>query len=69
MRRHADAFGESPVYRNALDVGGEYAYRMRGETHSWTPQTVSLLQHAVRGNSQDKYAPMPSCSTSRTSSR
>ncbi len=53
--RHALAFGDAPVYRNALDVGGDYAYRVRGETHSWSPQSVSLLQHAVRGNSQDKY--------------
>ena len=28
---------------------------MRGEAHSWTPQTVSLLQHAVRANSRDQY--------------
>ena len=54
-RRHADAFGESPVLRSALEVGGEYAYRLRGEAHCWTPQTVSLLQHAVRGNARDKY--------------
>ena len=54
-RRHADAFGESPVLRNSLEVGGEYAYRLRGEAHCWTPQTVSLLQHAVRGNARDKY--------------
>ena len=54
-RRHADAFGESPVLRGSLEVGGEYAYRLRGEAHSWTPQTVSLLQHAVRGNARDKY--------------
>jgi glutamate synthase (NADPH) large chain len=53
--RHRDAFGDSPIYRSALDVGGEYAYRTRGETHSWSPQSVSLLQHAVRGNSQEKY--------------
>ena len=53
--RHVLAFGDSPVYRNALDVGGDYNYRVRGETHSWTPQSVSLLQHAVRGNSRDKY--------------
>jgi glutamate synthase (NADPH/NADH) large chain len=53
--RHADAFGESPVLRNSLEVGGEYAYRLRGEAHCWTPQTVSLLQHAVRGNARDKY--------------
>ena len=53
--RHADAFGDSPVYRTALAVGGEYAYRIRGEAHSWSPQSVSLLQHAVRGNAQEKY--------------
>ncbi len=53
--RHADAFGDSPIYRTALSVGGEYAYRIRGEAHSWSPQSVSLLQHAVRGNAQDKY--------------
>ena len=55
VRRHADAFGDSPVYRNALAVGGDYAYRIRGEIHSWTPQSVSLLQHAVRGNAQETY--------------
>ncbi len=53
--RHAEAFGASPVLRAALEVGGEYAYRLRGEAHCWTPQTVALLQHAVRGNAKDKY--------------
>ena len=55
QRRHADAFGISPVLSTALEVGGEYAYRVRGETHSWTPETVSLLQHAVRGNARERY--------------
>ena len=55
VRRHTDAFGENPIYATALDVGGDYAYRVRGEAHNWTPQSVSLLQHAVRGNSQDQY--------------
>ncbi len=55
VERHNLAFGDAPVYRNMLDVGGEYAYRIRGEAHTWTPESVSLLQHAVRGNSQDKY--------------
>ena len=54
-RRHNDAFGDSPIYRRALDVGGDYAFRVRGEAHSWSPLSVSLLQHAVRGNSEDKY--------------
>ncbi len=55
VRRHAEAFGNSPVLRASLEVGGEYAYRVRGEAHNWTPETVSLLQHAVRGNARDRY--------------
>ncbi len=55
VRRHREAFGDLPVYRDALDVGGEYAYRVRGEAHVWTAATVAALQHAVRGNSRDQY--------------
>ncbi|ALK10333.1 glutamate synthase large subunit [Blastochloris viridis] len=55
VRLHTRAFGNDPVLTGALDVGGEYAFRNRGEAHVWTFDTVSLLQHAVRGNSQDKY--------------
>ncbi len=55
VRRHCDAFGDAPIYRAALDVGGEYAYRVRGEEHVWTAATVAALQHAVRGNSRDRY--------------
>jgi glutamate synthase (NADPH/NADH) large chain len=55
VRRHRDAFGDSPVYRNALDVGGEYQFRVRGEDHVWTAQTVGTLQHAVRSNLPDQY--------------
>ena len=54
-RRHTDAFGDAPILRASLEVGGEYAYRIRGEAHNWTPETVSLLQHAVRGNARDRY--------------
>ncbi|QDP23788.1 glutamate synthase large subunit [Bradyrhizobium cosmicum] len=55
VRRHADAFGEALVYKTSLDVGGEYAYRSRGEDHAWTAESVGLLQHAARGNSLDRY--------------
>ncbi len=55
VMRHSQAFGDAPIYRTSLDVGGEYALRLRGEAHNWTAQTVGLLQHAVRGNAQDKY--------------
>jgi glutamate synthase (NADPH/NADH) large chain len=55
VRRHRDAFGDAPIYRNMLDVGGQYAWRLRGEAHAWTPESVSRLQHAVRGNLPDEY--------------
>jgi glutamate synthase (NADPH/NADH) large chain len=55
VRRHRDAFSEAPIYRTMLDVGGEYAFRVRGEGHVWTAATVATLQHAVRGNSHEKY--------------
>jgi len=55
VRRHRDAFSDAPIYHSMLDVGGDYAVRMRGEDHVWTAETVARLQHAVRGNSQDHY--------------
>ena len=55
LRRHFDAFSESAVLRDALEVGGEYAVRVRGEGHVWNAGTVGALQHAVRGNSRDQY--------------
>jgi glutamate synthase (NADPH/NADH) large chain len=51
VERHGDAFGDDPVLRNSLQVGGEYMYRMRGEAHMWTPDAVATLQHAVRKGS------------------
>ena len=55
VRRHGDAYGDAPIYRDMLDVGGAYAFRLRGEDHAWTPQSVSSLQHAVRGNIPAEY--------------
>ncbi|MBW8444710.1 MAG: glutamate synthase large subunit [Arenimonas sp.] len=55
VARHKSAFGKDPLLANTLDIGGEYAYRMRGENHAWSPDSIAALQHAVRGNSQDRY--------------
>jgi len=55
VRWHRHAFGDSHLYRNALDVGGDYAYRVRGEDHMWTPETISKLQHASRSNDAKTY--------------
>jgi glutamate synthase (NADPH) large chain len=54
-RRHRDAFSDAPIYRAMLDVGGEYAFRVRGEEHVWNAASVAALQHAVRGNSYEQY--------------
>jgi len=55
VRRHRDAFSDNPIYKNMLDVGGQYAWRLRGEAHAWNPESISKLQHAVRGNLPDEY--------------
>jgi glutamate synthase (NADPH/NADH) large chain len=51
-RRHAAAYSAAA---KTIDVGGAYAWRVDGEAHAWTPDTVANLQHAVRGNLPDKY--------------
>jgi len=46
--RHRLAFGEDPTMRDDLDAGGDLAFRLGGEEHVWTPESISTLQHAVR---------------------
>jgi glutamate synthase (NADPH/NADH) large chain len=55
VRRHANAYGDNPIYAKMLDVGGIYQQRLRGEEHAWTAQSVADLQHAVRGNNWKNY--------------
>ena len=55
VNRHREAYSNIPIFRHALDVGGDYALRQRGEQHAWTSDEISNLQHAVRGNSRDNY--------------
>jgi glutamate synthase (NADPH/NADH) large chain len=53
---HRAAFGErDPVLAHMLDAGGEYAWRVRGEDHTWTPDAIAKLQHASRANSYPTY--------------
>ena len=54
-RLHRAAFGDDPLLRTALDAGGEYAYRVRGEEHMWTPDSIAKLQHATRSGSFATY--------------
>ena len=55
LRMHEAAFGDDPVLAGALDAGGEYAFRVRGEEHMWTPDSIAKLQHATRTNKFDTY--------------
>ncbi|WP_407665409.1 glutamate synthase-related protein [Methylovorus mays] len=55
LRQHQSAFGNDPVLSNALEAGGEYAFRVRGEEHMWTPDSIAKLQHATRTNSASTY--------------
>jgi glutamate synthase (NADPH/NADH) large chain len=55
MRIHQSAFGTDPVLAHALDAGGEYAFRVRGEEHLWTPDSIAKLQHATRTNQYSTY--------------
>ena len=50
-RWHAQGYGNEQIYRTQLDVGGDYAFRLRGEDHAWTPDSIAKLQHAARANS------------------
>ena len=56
LDRHTRAWPGS--HEDLLPVGGVYAWRRDGERHMWNPETIALLQHAVRspdGDAQTKY--------------
>ena len=55
LRLHQAAFGNDPVLAKALDAGGEYAWRVRGEQHMWTPDAIAKLQHSTRANNFNTY--------------
>ncbi|MDH4286344.1 MAG: glutamate synthase-related protein, partial [Gallionella sp.] len=55
VRIHRSAFGGDPLLADALETGGEYAWRTRGEEHMWTPDTIAKLQHATRTNNSSTY--------------
>ena len=52
LDRHARAY---PQNGDLLPLGGVYAWRNEGEYHQWNPETISLLQHAVRHGGYESY--------------
>ncbi|RZS84320.1 glutamate synthase-related protein [Pigmentiphaga kullae] len=55
LRMHKAAFGNDPLLEGALDEGGEYAFRIRGEEHMWTPDAIAKLQHSTRADNYRTY--------------
>jgi glutamate synthase domain-containing protein 2/glutamate synthase domain-containing protein 1/glutamate synthase domain-containing protein 3 len=53
LDRHARAYPAAS--EDLLPVGGVYAWRREGEHHMWNPETISLLQHAVRHGGRPTY--------------
>ena len=55
--RHRAAFPERPIVADerALDSGGTYQWRSDGEYHLFNPETIHLLQKAVRTGSYEIY--------------
>ena len=51
LERHARAY--PAVHDELLPVGGIYAWRRDGEHHMWNPETIALVQHAVRAANGD----------------
>jgi glutamate synthase (NADPH) large chain len=55
LRMHRAAFSDDPLLDSMLDAGGEYAWRVRGEEHMWTPDAIAKLQHSVRTGEKGKF--------------
>jgi glutamate synthase (NADPH/NADH) large chain len=55
LRMHRAAFSDDPVLETMLDAGGEYAWRVRGEEHMWTPDAIAKLQHSARAGKFETY--------------
>jgi glutamate synthase domain-containing protein 2/glutamate synthase domain-containing protein 1/glutamate synthase domain-containing protein 3 len=55
LARHKEAFGRRDPAALPLEFGGEYHYRVDGETHLWSPLAVARLQHAVLNDDPKAY--------------
>ncbi|HEX4467871.1 MAG TPA: glutamate synthase large subunit [Solirubrobacteraceae bacterium] len=51
LERHARAY--PAPHDQLLPVGGVYAWRRDGELHMWNPESIALVQHAVRSANGD----------------
>ncbi len=47
---HSIAYPKQKIEANDLGVGGQYAYRQRGENHLFSPETIFLLQQSTKND-------------------
>ncbi|HUB35552.1 MAG TPA: glutamate synthase large subunit [Solirubrobacteraceae bacterium] len=70
LERHARAY---PTGGHTIDpllpVGGIYAWRRDGEHHMWNPETIALVQHAVRAANGDVKAALAGDAAARETVR
>jgi len=56
LKRHEHAFPRVKVPETLdLDVGGQYAWRRKGEAHLFNPETIAKLQLSTRINSREEF--------------
>ena len=55
VMKHELAYAGNIEFDTELPVGGNYAYRVRGENHLLNPDTIGKMQHAVRQNSFETF--------------
>lgn len=55
QRKHAYSLQPVRSFDKELEEGGKYQFRVQGEKHLLNPETISKLQHAVRGDSAETY--------------
>jgi glutamate synthase (NADPH) large chain len=55
LRRHRQGYPPIPVNGETLENGGQYQWRRDGEYHSWNPDTIAKMQHAVRVTSFETF--------------
>ncbi|MBT5628342.1 MAG: glutamate synthase large subunit [Chloroflexi bacterium] len=56
LANHSRAYADDNIPSNLkLDLGGLYLWRSTGERHMWNPDTIALLQDAVKRNDHDVF--------------
>ena len=52
---HSIAYPQQVIEANDLGVGGQYAYRQRGENHLFSPETIFLLQQSTKNGDYNTF--------------